>query len=93
MGSPGHGQRFAFNSAWLLVVLIAQDLLAGAQGLCFQDDLATCLPKRLRYCALHVAGRLVRTGRRAFLRLDAAWPWADQLAKAFARLGGVCFTT
>jgi hypothetical protein len=87
------GQRFAFNSAWLLVVLIAQDLLAWAQGLCSQDDLATCLPKRLRYCTLDVAGRLVRTARRTFLRLDAAWPWADQLAKAFERLGGLCFAT
>lgn len=87
------GQRFAFNSAWLLVVLIAQDLLVWAQRLCFEGDLATCLPKRLRYCALHVAGRLVRTGRRTFLRLDAAWPWAEQLAKAFERLGGLCFAT
>jgi len=87
------GQRFASNSAWLLVVLMAQDLLVWAQGLCFEGDLATCLPKRLRYCALHVAGRLVRTGRRTFLRLDAAWPWAEQLAAAFERLGGLCFAT
>jgi hypothetical protein len=87
------GQRFASNSAWLLVVLMAQDLLVWAQRLCFEGDLATCLPKRLRYCALHVAGRLVRTGRRTFLRLDAAWPWAKQLANAFERLGGLSFAT
>jgi hypothetical protein len=88
---PGHS--FASNAAWLLVVLIAQDLLVWAQRLCFEGDLANCLPKRLRYCALHVAGRLVRTGRRTFLRLDAAWPWADQLAKAFERLAGLSFAT
>jgi hypothetical protein len=88
---PGHS--FASNSAWLLVVMMAQDLLAWAQGLCLEGELATCLPKRLRYCALHTAGRLVRTGRRTFLRLDAAWPWAKQLAKAFERLAGLSFAT
>jgi len=91
LGFPGHS--FAANSAWLLVVLMAQDLQAWAQGLCFEGDLATCLPKRLRYCAWHTAGRLVRTGRRTFLRLDAAWPWAKQLAQAFERLAGLSFAT
>jgi hypothetical protein len=88
---PGHS--FASNSAWLLVVLMAQDLGAWAQGLCFEGDLATCLAKRLRYCAWHTAGRLVRTGRRTFLRLDAAWPWAKELAQAFQRLAGLSFAT
>ena len=88
---PGHS--FASNSAWLLVVLMAQDLGAWAQGLCFKGDPATCLPKRLRYCAWHTAGRLVRTGRRTLLRLDAAWPWAKQLAQAFERLAGLSFGT
>jgi hypothetical protein len=55
---------FAANAAWLLVVLIALDLQAWAQGLCLSGELARCEPKRLRYCAWHVAGRLVRTGRR-----------------------------
>jgi hypothetical protein len=88
---PGHS--FASNSAWLIVVLMAQDLGAWAQGLCFEGDLATCLPKRLRYCTWHTAGRLVRTGRRTLLRLDAAWPWAKQLAQAFERLAGLSFGT
>lgn len=43
-------------------------------------------PKRLRYRALHLAGRLVRTGRRLILRLDQDWPWATDLAQAFNRL-------
>jgi hypothetical protein len=88
---PGHS--FASNSAWLTVVLMAQDLGAWAQGLCFEGDLATCLPKRLRYCAWHTAGRLVGTGRRTLLRLGAAWPWAKQLAQAFERLAGLSFGT
>jgi hypothetical protein len=59
--SPGHS--FASNAAWLLV-LIALDLQARAQGLCLSGELARCEPKRLRYCAWHVAGRRARTGRR-----------------------------
>ena len=50
-------------------------------------------PKRLRYCAWHTAGRLVHTGRRLILRLDAAWPWATELAGAFERLGRLSFAT
>lgn len=88
---PGHS--FAANAAWLLVVLMALDLQAWAQGLCFDGDLARAEPKRLRYCAYHVAGRLVRTGRRLILRLDATWPWAPELARAFERLEGLAFPT
>lgn len=88
---PGHS--FAANAAWLLVVGLAQDLTAWAQGLCFSGELAHCEPKRLRYCAWHTAGRLVRTGRRLILRLDAAWPWAAGLAAAFGRLGRLSFGT
>ena len=88
---PGHS--FAANAAWLLVVGLAQDLVAWAQGLCFRGELAHCEPKRLRYCAWHVGGRLVRTGRRLILRLDAAWPWATEMARAFEHLGRLCFAT
>jgi hypothetical protein len=87
------GQRFSSNAAWVLVVLIAQDLLAWAQQLCLDGELANAEPKRLRYCVLHVAGRLARTGRRSFLRLDATWPWVNALARAFERLGALDFAT
>ncbi len=88
---PGHS--FASNAAWLLVVLVALDLQAWAQGLCLSGELARCEPKRLHYCAWHVAGHLVRTGRRNILRLDAAWPWAAEVAAAFGRLGRLSFRT
>ncbi len=88
---PSHD--FAPNAAWLLLVGIAADLQAWAQGLCLEGDLATAEPKRLRYCAWHAAGRLVRSGRRLTLRLDASWPWASQLQAAFERLGQLNFTT
>ena len=40
----------------------------------------------MRQRLLHVAGRLVRSGRRVALRLPRSWPWAEALVAAFARL-------
>lgn len=88
---PGHD--FAANAVWLLIVLIAQDLQAWTQELCLTGELARAEPKRLRYCLWHAAGRLVRTGRRRILRLDAAWPWATELADTFKRLTTLAFAT
>ena len=88
---PGHS--FTSNAAWGFVVLLAQDLMTWAQRLCLDGDLAKAEPKRLRYCVLHVAGRLARTGRRTFLRLDATWPWVKSLARAFEHLGVLHFVT
>jgi hypothetical protein len=88
---PGHS--FSSNAAWVFVVLMAQDLLAWAQRLCLDGELANAEPKRLRYCVFHVAGRLVHTGRRSFVRLDATWPWVKALARAFERLGALDFAT
>ena len=88
---PGHD--FAANAVWLLIVAIAADLTAWTQHLALTGELARCEPKRLRYCVWHAAGRLVHTGRRRILRLDAAWAWANQIAEAFERLGRLNFTT
>jgi hypothetical protein len=74
------------NAAWVELALAAADLTTWAQALCFTGDLRKAEPKRFRYRALHVAGRLVRTGRRLILRLDKNWPWATDLAAAFNRL-------
>jgi hypothetical protein len=88
---PGH--NFAANAAWLLVIGVAQDLTAWTQRLCLTDGLARAEPKRLRYCIWHAAGRLVRTGRRLILRIDATWPWATEIADAFKRLQSLSFRT
>lgn len=74
------------NSAWVELAMTAADLTTWAQALCFTGALRKLEPKRLRYRALHVAGRLIRTGRRLILRLDQDWPWATDLAQAFNRL-------
>jgi hypothetical protein len=80
-------RTFTINAAWLTAVMLAVDLIVWAQTLLLHDQpqLARAEPKTLRYRLLHVAGRLVRGGRRLRLRLDAGWPWAAALAAAFAR--------
>jgi Transposase DDE domain group 1 len=77
---------FAHNQTWLEVSLLAQALLRWAALLCLEGELALAEPKRVRQLLLHVAGRLVRSGRRLALRLPRSWPWAEALAVAFARL-------
>lgn len=79
-------REFALNAVWLELSMIAQDLGVWTQALCLDGDLATCEPKTLRYRLLHTAGRLAFHARQAMLRLQANWPWAGQLAAAFARL-------
>jgi hypothetical protein len=76
----------AHNEVWLELVLIAQDLFAWAQVLVLDGELALAEPKRLRHRLLHIAGRLVRSGRRTRLRLARDWPWAEALVAAFRRL-------
>jgi hypothetical protein len=77
---------FEHNGVWLQLVLIAHDLLCWTQRLLLNGELAKAEPKRLRYRLLHVAGRLAFHGRQARLRLQRTWPWAGELAAAFARL-------
>jgi hypothetical protein len=76
----------SINTAWLTTALIAHDLLAWTQLVCLDDDLARAEPKRLRYCLLHAAGQITRSGRRTRLRLAAAWPWATDLVAAFDKV-------
>ena len=77
---------FKHNQAWLEVSLLAQALLRWAARLCLDGELALAEPKRVRQRLLHVAGRIVRSGRRTTLRLPRGWPWAEALVAAFARL-------
>jgi hypothetical protein len=80
---------FDHNAVWLELSLIAQDLIAWTQRLALDGDLAACEPKALRYRLLHTAARLAFHARRATLRLQGTWPWAAQLATAFARLAAL----
>ncbi|HEY2958730.1 MAG TPA: transposase [Actinomycetota bacterium] len=78
--------RWRRNQVWLELVLAAQDLVCWAQALLLDGELARAEPKALRYRLWHVAARVVRHARRTILRLQASWPWAVELAGAFARL-------
>jgi len=80
---------FDANAVWLQLVLCAQDLLYLTQTLALHGELARCEPKRLRYRLLHCAGRLAFHARTALLRLPRTWPWAADLAAAFARLAAL----
>jgi hypothetical protein len=77
---------FVRNEAWVATSLIAGALLAWSQMLCFEGALAKAEPKTMRYRVLHVAALLVRRGRGLILRLDATWPWANDLSDAFVNL-------
>lgn len=81
---PHHA--FAHNQTWLELSLIAQDLLCWTRLLCLHGHHRLAEPKRIRHRLLHIAGRLVRHGRRLRLRLQADWPWASALTDAFTRL-------
>jgi hypothetical protein len=85
---PLHG--FTANEVWLQLVLLASDLLTWTQLLAFPDTpVRRWEPKRLRLRLLHVAGRLVRTGRREHLRLPRGWPWTDLLLHGHHRLAAL----
>lgn len=79
-------KNFAHNQVWLWLVGLAQDLLAWSRQLTLAEDARRWELKRLRHRLLHQPGRISRHARRRNLRLSRDWPWAGQLAAAFARL-------
>jgi hypothetical protein len=79
-------QSFAHNQVWLWLVQLAQDLIAWTAQLCLAEDARRWELKRLRYRLLHQSGRIINHARQRILRLSRDWPWAAQLAAAFARL-------
>jgi hypothetical protein len=82
-------RQFAINAAWLELALVGIDLLAWTRTLLLDGEHAAAEPKKLRYRLLHVAARLVRTARRTILRIAQTWPWARELAAAYARLAAL----
>jgi len=82
-------RQIAINAAWLELALTGIDLLAWTQALLLDGELATAEPKKLRYRLLHTAARITRGQRRTWLRIAEHWPWARDLAAAFARLAAL----
>lgn len=84
---------FAINTAWVTLVAIAQDLLAWTRILCLTGDLQRAEPKRLRYCLLHTAAVLARSGHTTKMHFAAGWPWTPHLVDAFAKLAAAPLRT
>jgi hypothetical protein len=81
---------FAKNQLWLEIASLAAELLTFTQTLAWHGKPACRWePKRLRLRLLSVAARLVRSGRRATLRINQTWPWAKLLTTGQQRLAGV----
>jgi hypothetical protein len=81
---PSHD--YTINQAWLTAAMTAQILLAWLKLLALDGDLAKAEPKTLRYKVLHAAARLVHGGRRRRLKIDANWPWAEAITRAWQRI-------
>jgi hypothetical protein len=79
----------AMNEAWQAAALTAAVLLAWLRLLALDGPLARAEPKTLRYRILHTAGRLVRSGRRRFLKIAATWPWAPAIVTAWNRVSAL----
>lgn len=60
------------NETWFALMLAAMHLFAWTKRLCLSADLLTAEPKRLRYSVHHVAARVVRSGRRLFVRVQCS---------------------
>ena len=79
-------REFNINAVWLQLALTATDLIAWTQTILLDGALAAAEPKKLRYQIFHAAARIVRGQRKTRIKIDTGWPWATQLATAFARL-------
>jgi hypothetical protein len=62
-------------------------LLAWLRLLALDGDLAKAEPKTLR--VLHAAARLVRGGRRRWLKIAASWPWARAITAAWKQVSAL----
>lgn len=77
---------FAINSAWVIAVAIACDLLCWSRLLLLDGPLALAEPQTLRYRLLHTGARIIKRARKQILRIPETWPWAHEIATAFKRV-------
>ncbi|WP_239382546.1 IS1380 family transposase [Frankia sp. CIT1] len=79
-------KKKTINLGWCVAVAMACDLLAWLRLLTLDGELAKAEPKTLRYRVLHVAARIIRSGRRREIRIPETWPWAHQIAAMVDRI-------
>jgi hypothetical protein len=80
---------FHANWAYLLVTLIAYDLLTWLKLLALPTGERGSYAKRLRFRFIAVAATVGRSGRRLVLRLSAGYPLLADFARALARIRGL----
>jgi hypothetical protein len=80
---------FHANWAYLLVTLIAYDLLTWLKLLALPTGERGSYAKRLRFRFIAVAATVGRSGRRLLLRLSAGYPLLADFARALVRIRGL----
>lgn len=75
--------KFGANAAWLALNVIAHNLCRWLGRL---GGLAVLHLKTLRHRLFSLPARLVRSGRRSWLRFPADWPWEVEFSATLARL-------
>jgi hypothetical protein len=79
-------EKKTINLGWCVSIAVACDLLCWLRLLALDGALARAEPKTLRYRVLHVAARLIHSGRRREIRIPSTWPWARQTATMIDRI-------
>ena len=77
---------FEHNRVWLELVRLAHDLLCWTNGCCSAASSRAANPNACATACYTSPPDSPCTPARAKLRLQASWPWASDLAAAFARL-------
>jgi hypothetical protein len=77
---------FHANWAYLLVTLLAYNLLCWLKLLALPPSERTSYAKRLRFRFLNIAATVGRSGRRLVLRLSAGYPLLDDFVEALQRI-------
>jgi hypothetical protein len=74
------------NEAWLNTTLIALTLIAWAQLIGFDGEVANAEPATFRTRILHIAGQTATRARQLVLHLDAQWPWTPHAVAGYQRI-------
>ena len=82
-------QRFHANWAYLLITLLAYDLLCWLKLLALPERERTSYAKRLRFRFIAVAATVGRSGRRVVLRLSAGYALLGDFLRALTRIRGL----
>jgi len=77
---------FEDNATWLMVVVLAADLVRWFQLVCLRDAWCDARPKALCWAIFHAPGPLVHSARRGIVRIIENWPTTDVLVDAYRRV-------